>query len=283
MILVINTKGGSGKSTTSMQLLAPWVLERTGKAAVVELDDENHDSADFTDSAIQSERVRVGKEVDAEFAIDEMMARTDDAYVIADIGGNRTSSMALQHIGSRGYDAFIDMIVIPVSSPGQDVLNAKKTLDHVRDLMPDYDGKVLMVMTRTTSEDVRTVRKRMPDAFALVDREKLAGPIILPTDNSFPLSRTLKMSVWEIAQQGETLKSELRKAMVGARNKPERRDELAMLNSVVADSLKMSEYLATQFTNLDKILDLKAAARASKADTSDESSEPVKKKAKAKA
>jgi len=264
MILVINTKGGSGKSTTSMQLLAPWVLERTGKAAVVELDDENHDSADFTDSAIHSERVRVGQEVDAEFAIDELMARTDDAYVVADIGGNRTSAMALQHIGARGYDAFIDMIVVPVSGPGQDVLNAKKTLDHVRELMPDYAGKILMVMTRTTSTDVRTVRRRMPDAFALLDREKLDGPIILPTDNAFPLSRTLKMSVWEIAQQGEDLKGQLREAMKKTRGDAGRREEMAMLNSVVSDSLKMRDYLSTQFENLDKILDLRAITQAAK-------------------
>lgn len=261
MILVINTKGGSGKSTTGMQLLAPWVLERTGKAALVELDDENHDSADFTDSAIDSQRVRVGKEVDAEFAIDELVSRTDDAYVIADIGGNRTSAMALQHIGARGYDAFIDLIVVPVSGPGQDVLNAKKTLDHVRELMPDYQGKVLMVMTRTTTTDPRAVRRRMPDAFALLDQEKLSGPIILPTDNSFPMSRTLKMTVWEIAQQGDQLKGQLRDAMREARNNPAKREELAMLTSVVSDSLAMRDHLTQQFTALDKVLDLRSAIR----------------------
>lgn len=278
MILVINTKGGSGKSTASMQLLGPWVLSRTGKAALVELDDENHDSADFTDSAIKSERVKVGKEVDAEYAIDELINRTDDAFVIADIGGNRTSAMALQHIGARGYDAFIDLIVIPVSGPGQDVLNAKKTLDHVRKLMPDYDGKVLMVMTRTTTTDVRSVRRRMPDAFNLLNREKLAGPIILPTDNSFPMSRMLKMSVWEIGQQGSELKAKLRDAMKGARNNPERREELAMLNSVVSDSLVMHEHLEVQFAELDKVLDLRAAMRGEAQEEA-----PVEKEVKAKA
>ncbi|MGP9633763.1 division plane positioning ATPase MipZ [Halomonas sp. AOP43-A1-21] len=262
MILVINTKGGSGKSTASMQLLAPWVLSRTGKAAVVELDDENHDSADYTDSAIQSERVMVGKEVDAEYAIDELVDRTDDNFVIADIGGNRTSAMALQHIGARGYDAFINLIVIPVSGPGQDVKNAQKTLDHVRNLMPDYEGPVLMVMTRTTTTDVRSVRRRMPDAFHLLAKEKLAGPIILPTDNSFPMSRMLKMSVWEIGQQGDELKKQLRAAMGKARQNPEKREELALLNSVVSDSLVMHEYLEQQFGELDKVLDLRAALRA---------------------
>ena len=279
MILVINTKGGSGKSTASMQLLAPWVLERTGKAALVELDDENHDSADFTDSAIQSERVMVGKEVDAEFAVDELIARTDNAYVVADIGGNRTSAMALQHIGARGYDAFIDMIVVPVSGPGQDVANAKKTLDHVRELMPDYEGKILMVMTRTTSPDPRAVRRRMPDAFALFDKEGLSGPIILPNDNSFPMSRTLKMSAWEIAQQGDELKSQLRAAMRDARNDPAKREDIAMLTSVVNDSLAMRDHLESQFAALDKVLDLRTLTREHAAETA-----PAKEgKAKAKA
>lgn len=276
MILVINTKGGSGKSTASMQLLAPWVYDRTGSATLVELDDENHDSADFTDSAIKSERVKVGKEVDAEFAIDELMSRTDDSYVIADIGGNRTSTMALQHIGSRGYDAFIDLIVVPVSGPGQDVLNAHKTINHVRELMPDYDGKILMVMTRTTSSDPRKVRRRMPDAFALLDREKLAGPIILPTDNSFPMSRSLKMTAWEIAQQGEELKTELRNAMKEVRSNPQKRENLAFLTSIVSDSLAMKPHLEEQFTALDKVIDLRKAVRGD--DSSSDSS--VKKEAK---
>lgn len=287
MILVINTKGGSGKSTASMQLLAPWVLERTGKAALVELDDENHDSADFTDSEIQSDRVKVGKEVDAEFAIDELMARTDNAYVIADIGGNRTSAMALQHIGARGYDAFIDMIVIPVSGPGQDVTNAKKTLNHVRELMPDYDGKILMVMTRTTSDDVRSVRRRMPDAFALFDKEGLAGPIILPNDNAFPMSRALKMSAWEIAKQGERLKTELRSAMREARNDPEMREDLAHLTAIVNDSMGISRHLEAQFGELDKVLDLRTLTREHESDTAapkaEEAGSEEKTKAKAKA
>jgi hypothetical protein len=141
------------------------------------------------------------------------------------------------------------------------IASGVEPLDHVRTLMPDYDGKVLMVMTRTTTTDARSVRRRMPDAFNLLDREKLAGPIILPTDNSFPMSRMLKMSVWEIGQQGEELKGQLRNAMRGARNNPAQREELAMLNSVVSDSLVMHEHLEVQFAELDKVLDLRAAMR----------------------
>lgn len=256
MILVINTKGGSGKSTAAMQLMAPWVLERTGKAALVELDDENHDSAAFTESGIQTERVKVGKEIDAEFAIDELMSRNDDSYVIADIGGNRTSAMALEHIGNRGYDALIDLIVIPVSSPGQDVQNAKKTLDHVHDLMPGYKGKILLVLTRTNSDEARMVRRRMPDAFALLDNEKLSGPIILPSNDAFPLSRTLGMTVWEVAGQGPALKEHFQKEMSNAPD-AEKREEIGFTLSVINNAIKMQKHLDLQFKELDKILDLR--------------------------
>lgn len=256
MVLVINTKGGSGKSTAAMQLIAPWVLDRTGKATLVELDDENHDSADFTSSAIQSERVKVGKEVDAEFAIDELMTRTDDAYVIADIGGNRTSAMALEHIGNRGYDSLIDLIVIPVSSPGQDVENAKKTIAHVRDLMPGYKGKILMVLTRTNSDEARMVRRRMPDAFALIDREKLAGPIILPSNDAFPLSRNLQMTVWEVAEQAPELKKHFQAQMEAAPDAG-KREENGFILSVINNSVKMRKHLELQCKELDKVLDLR--------------------------
>lgn len=256
MILVINTKGGSGKSTTAMQLLAPWVLERTGSAVLLELDDENHDSAAFTKSGIHSKRIKVGKEIDAEFAIDELMEHVDKGYVIADIGGNRTSAMALEHIGNRGYHALIDLIVIPVSSAGQDVANARKTLKHVRELMPSYKGKILMVLTRTNSEEVRMVRRRMPDAFSLIDEEKLSGPIILPTNESFPLSRMLQLTVWEVGAQGEALSKHFQDKM-GTVESGKEREDIGFTLSVINNSIKMKDYLATQHLELDKILDLK--------------------------
>lgn len=280
MIVIVNTKGGSGKSTSARQVLAPWVLNKVGQATIVELDDENHDSLDFTKSAIQSERVKVGKEVNAGFAIDKLMDQTAEGYVIADIGGNRTCSMTLEHLGKSGYDVFIDMIVVPVSSAGQDVINAKKTLDAIHHHMPDYQGKIVLFITRTTTEDVDMVRAIMPDAFALAEQYKLAGPIILPSMNCFAISRYMGMSVWEIAEQGNDLKQKLRQDIRLASNDPERRNELSRLNKIVTESIEAKEYLASQFHLLDTIIDLPAAIRASRGEPV-ETAKPAKKAASA--
>ena len=264
MILVIQTNGGTGKSTIAMQLMAPWVLDKTGHAQIVELDDENHDSADFTESAIRSVRVKVGQEANAHLAIDELIDHSDSGYTVADIGGNRTASMALEHLGKRGYDVFIDLIVIPVSSAGQDVQNARRTLDAIKRLMPEYAGRIVMVITRTPGKEVDLIRAQMPDAFALMAQRNLSGPLILPTQNCFPLSRFLRTTVWEIGQQGEALKADLRQKMAQARRDPDARKQLSLLNSVVTEAMEIKEYLRSQFAELDKLIDLKAAMRQGK-------------------
>lgn len=52
MIVVVNTKGGGGKTTAATHLLAPWVLSRKGKANVIEIDDQNADSKKFESSSV---------------------------------------------------------------------------------------------------------------------------------------------------------------------------------------------------------------------------------------
>lgn len=261
MILIANTKGGSGKSTTAMQLIAPWALERLGTARVVEMDDENHDSASFTKSAIDTKRLKVGKDVNASFSIDSLINETEKGYVIADIGGNRTCSMVLEELGKGGYDTFVDLIVVPVSSAGQDVVNANKTLKKIKDAMPDYKGKIVMVITRTSTDDIDMLRAMTGDAFALIENQGLYGPLILPGSSCFAISRWLGLTVWEIIGQADDLTQQLRAGMADARGKPQERQRLADLTRIVNDSKGVAEHLKSQFNELDKIIDLKAAVK----------------------
>lgn len=279
MILFVQTKGGCGKSTSAMQLAAPWVMNHIGSATLVELDDENHDSAEFTESQIKTERITVGKEVNASFAIDQLIERMDDDYLIADIGGNRTATMTLENLGKGGYDAFIDIIMIPISSAGQDVVNARKTITAIKNYMPSYSGKIVLVITRTTTSDVTLLRRTMPDAFQLIEQYKLDGPLILPSMNCFPLSRYLKTTVWEISENADALLAEIQQNMRMARRDPERREQLATSNAVVTESKEARKMLEANFQALDKIIDLKATIRAARGEPIEEAPAKAAKKA----
>lgn len=255
MILVANPRGGCGKTTAAMQLLAPWMLERTGKSSIIEINnDEHRDVIDFAESQIQLIPISVSNELSVAAAVDQLMSRDDKAHVIADLGGNRTSDLAMQHIGAHGYDAFIKMIVIPVSAGGVDVIYAGKTLENIREWMPAYKGSITLVITRAESADISTVKQGMPDAFRLIDEEELSGPVLMETNMAFPGSRMLKMTAWEIAEQSAELTKEMKETLSVDDEDYER------VNTLIADSIIAGQQLATPFEELDKIVDLRPVA-----------------------
>ena len=53
MIIIPQTKGGVGKSTVAMQVIAPYLYKKHGKKVTyIEIDDENNDSKSFTRTQI---------------------------------------------------------------------------------------------------------------------------------------------------------------------------------------------------------------------------------------
>ena len=58
MIIIPQTKGGVGKSTVAMQVIAPYLYKKHGKKITyIEIDDENNDSRSFTRTEIVDKRM----------------------------------------------------------------------------------------------------------------------------------------------------------------------------------------------------------------------------------
>ncbi|XQC04852.1 AAA family ATPase [Arcobacter cryaerophilus gv. pseudocryaerophilus] len=58
MIIIPQTKGGVGKSTVAMQVIAPYLYKKHGKKITyIEIDDENNDSQSFTRTEIVNKRM----------------------------------------------------------------------------------------------------------------------------------------------------------------------------------------------------------------------------------
>eukprot|EP01156_Anaeramoeba_ignava_P003186 Anaeramoba_ignava/a221176_3.p1 GENE.a221176_3~~a221176_3.p1 ORF type:complete len:108 (+),score=19.79 a221176_3:49-372(+) len=96
MIIIPQTKGGVGKSTVAMQVIAPYLFKKHGKKVTyIEIDDENNDSKSFTRTEIVDKRM-LGTNKLTE--LDELILMDDNHEIIVDVGGNKTSSLVLEEI-----------------------------------------------------------------------------------------------------------------------------------------------------------------------------------------
>lgn len=100
MIIIPQTKGGVGKSTVAMQVIAPYLFKKHGKKITyIEIDDENNDSKSFTRTEIVEKRM-LGTNKLTE--LDELILMDDNHEIIVDVGGNKTSSLVLEEIKKVG-------------------------------------------------------------------------------------------------------------------------------------------------------------------------------------
>lgn len=144
-IIVANTKGGVGKSTTATQLLVPYLYQKINdKVNLIEFDDENLDSKSFSNSEIlTAEQIKVGSG-DLEGNIIEKMLGYNN--FIADIGGNKTTTIVLNKIDELGLIDTIDAIFIPLTDGEQDAINAFKTYKMIKNFNKDI--KTFFVLSR---------------------------------------------------------------------------------------------------------------------------------------
>lgn len=53
-IIIVNTKGGASKSTTAMQIIAPYFIGKEQGVELLELDNQNQDAQIFLKSKIKT-------------------------------------------------------------------------------------------------------------------------------------------------------------------------------------------------------------------------------------
>ena len=131
-ILVGNTKGGVGKSTTSVQILAPFLFELSGGISVplVEFDDENKDAQTFTNSSLIDARQISLNGTDLVGTLSDLVL--SHKRLIVDIGGNKTTTLLLDALESGGMMEAFDLFVIPLMDGEQDAVNALRVYNRVR-------------------------------------------------------------------------------------------------------------------------------------------------------
>lgn len=221
-ILVVSTKGGVGKSTISMQLVAPYLYEKSGCNPIkyYECDDTNRDINSYgATSLIQRNLVSVMSPMLREEIFD---IATQDETVCIDVGGNNTAKRVIDALDESGGLSFIDLVLIPTLDGEQDMVNALDTYEYLKEI--DEDLKIIFVLNRLKDRnfikeqfdhffgDSRGVFTNFLSAEKRIEQVELENYIVMEDSDVIRYSRRFGLTVYEIAKIEKEYLSDIAKS-----------------------------------------------------------------------
>jgi len=263
-VAVISSKGGVGKSTISMQLVVPYLFERSGRKVVnhYEFDDENNDSSSFGASTL-STRAQVS--VSSPLLRDELAEIfSQDGPLCLDIGANKTTMTLIEALNDSGMINFLDFVAIPILDGEQDAINAS----FIYSVLKGYNQNLKFVFVLNRVKKLEYAHYQFENFFgdsrgifkninAVVDNlfeEDKRNYALMLDDEIIKYSRRFGLSIYEIERQ----KKDFIKALESSFANISTKDEIKLLsfknyiaksaNSYVADVLQVA------FKKIDTIL-----------------------------
>jgi hypothetical protein len=205
MIIIPQTKGGVGKSTVAMQIIAPYLYKKHGKKIrYIEIDDENNDSQSFTRTNIVDKMMLNTNRISD---LDELFLTDDNHEVIVDVGGNKTSSLVLEEIKKVGTFGNVKWIV-PLGDGELDGKNAIATMKKIKKIESDYEDNLLFALNRAISMEPDYFKEQFVNFFGhpyldsnSVMKDYIKDPrfFVVKNDKIVTISRYLGSTVWEMA------------------------------------------------------------------------------------
>lgn len=191
-LVVVNGKGGASKSTTSLQVASAYFLDKNLPVKLIELDDENKDSEHFTNSKIVTEQQIV--DMGETLSNDLISIMANDENLVFDVGGNKTTTLFLNALKSSRMYRKVDLFIIPMSGGSQDVKNAFRTYETIKEI--DENAKVIFALSRV--RNLKRINWQYQDFFTN-ENSKNHDFIALQDSDVIDLSRSQKQSVYELA------------------------------------------------------------------------------------
>lgn len=258
--VVLNSKGGVGKSTVAMQLLAPYIFSRFSEISkFYELDDENDDASAYgASNIVEIHKLAVNDDITD--TLSEVIL--DDSHMILDIGANKTATAVLSALINSGMIYAVNLVVIPLLDGEQDAINAIMTYISIRDTIKK--PKILFVLNRYnesrniyTQFDVFLGDKRgFFDDKGLIahvkDEDK--NTVVMADSDVIKYARKFHLSVYELSKLDRDIDAELRLALQQDENKETIRF-LGFKRSVQSDAVKYTNKTLTEaFEKIDEVL-----------------------------
>ncbi len=228
-IVVLNAKGGVGKSTISMQVIVPYLYTRNGNRVVnyYEFDDENEDSKSFINSKlVNSKQIKVS-EKNLRDPITDIVLK-EEAMCI-DVGANKTTTYFVSSLIDSGMIDAIDLIVIPLSDGELDAINAIELYYKIKESGSNI--KIIFILNRYN--ELRAVDSQFDiflgdkrgffDTQGFIENvlEKDRNYVTLADSDAIKYCRSFGTTVWELAHLDRDLSAQLRDAIKEKRDKQE--------------------------------------------------------------
>ena len=205
MIIIPQTKGGVGKSTVAMQVIAPYLYKKHGKKITyIEIDDENNDSRSFTRTEIVNKKMLQTNHLTQ---LDEMILMDDNHEIIVDVGGNKTSTLVLNEIAKVGTFGNVKWIV-PMGDGELDGKNAIATMKKLRKIEKNSSDNLLFALNRAISMEQDYLEEQYINFFGhkylgsdstITDFVQDPKYFAVKNDKIITMSRYLGSTVWEMA------------------------------------------------------------------------------------
>ena len=205
MIIIPQTKGGVGKSTVAMQIIAPYLYKKHGKKIrYIEIDDENNDSQSFTRTNIVDKMMLNTNRISD---LDELFLTDDNHEVIVDVGGNKTSSLVLEEIKKVGTFGNVKWIV-PLGDGELDGKNAIATMKKLKKIEANAQENLIFALSRAISAEQDYLEEQFINFFGhkylgsdttIQDFVKDPRYFAVKNDKIITMSRYLGSTVWEMA------------------------------------------------------------------------------------
>ncbi len=260
-IAILNTKGGVGKSTASMQLIVPYLYQKSGfPISYFEFDDENEDAISFDKSRlIWIEKVNVTG-VDLREQLRDILLLENS--ICMDVGANKTTVYVMDALIDSGMIHALDLVVIPLMDGELDAVSAINVYHKIKDASPDL--KTVFVLNRWNEN--RELESQfdlfLGDKYGFFDtkglinyiEEKDRNYIVLADSDAIKYSRGFGITLWELANQVENIDELLKNAIKNGARKEEIK-KLSFKKALKKDCEVYSEkILNNAFKKLDKIL-----------------------------
>ena len=228
-IIVLNAKGGVGKSTISMQVVVPYLYTRSGQKVVsyYEFDDENEDSKSFINSKlVNPTQIRVLDNNLRDIITDIIL---QDESICIDVGANKTTTYFISSLIDSGMIDAVDLIIIPLSDGELDSINAIELYYKIKE--SGSEVKVLFILNRYN--ELRNIHSQfdifLGDQRGFFDKQGFIENVLEQDRNYVTLSdsdaikycRNFGTTVWELANLDRDLSAQLKEAIKEKKDKQE--------------------------------------------------------------
>lgn len=247
-LAVLNTKGGASKSTVSFQVGCTYFLDKGLPVQLLEFDDENKDSEHFSKSKIESKQIEVNAGDGLNDRLREILL--NDENLVLDVGGNKTTTLVLEALKSSRMYRKIDLFIIPMSGGSQDVKNAIKTYNMIKEI--DKSAKVIFALSRVRNP--KRISFQYRDYF-VTSESKENEHFVLNDSDVIDMSRNEQRSVYEIAKDTK-YKANLEKAFDAAldKNDNERSNTYSIMLEINDEAIGYLSVLEKAYAIIDKVV-----------------------------